>query len=60
MSKEDFSPRKLLSKETFFQGDSYINYCPRNYLPREGVEILGVFQKRDRSWGGALFHNWSV
>ena len=29
LSKDDFCSRKLFSKQTFFQGDSYIIYCPR-------------------------------
>ena len=64
MSKEDFSPRRLLSKETFVQGDKYMYFSPRTFSlshhlisgPNivelsQGVELsLGVYHRLG-GWG---------
>ena len=47
LSKEDFSPRRLLSKETFVQGDNYMYFSPRtkNATVGEPTKRLGAADK---------------
>ena len=59
LSKEDFGPRRLWSKETFVQGDSTTYFCPRTVFTYIGDETKAkVGPKLKLPPLGRLLESW--